>query len=417
MLDSVSPEEMLDRTKKLGEAVVLDDFRALMTSHTYIFMPTGETWAGASVNARVPPVPIGDKTVSATAWLDRNRPIEQMTWSPGEPQLIGDRLIVDGAGWIDRPGACVLNLYRPPTIRLGDPNKAGVWVDHVRKVYPDDAGHIINFLAQRVQRPADKINHALLLGGNPGIGKDTLLEPVKRAVGPWNFQDVKPQHMLSRFNGFLKSTILRVSEVHDLGEFNQFSFYEHLKTYTAAPPDTIRIDEKHLREYYIPNCCGVIFTTNHKSDGIFLPPDDRRTYVAWSDSSEKDFPADYWARMWRFLNDDDGDRHVAAYLAMLDLSAFNPKAPPLKTPAFWNIVAANSAPEDTDLAEAIDDIDSPDALTVDMLARDANAEFGAWLRDVRNHRQIPHRLEKCGYVSVQNDPVRTDCMSLAAGGR
>ena len=31
-----------------------------------------------------------------------------------------------------------------------------------------------------------KVNHALVLGGEPGIGKDTLIEPVKGAVGPWN---------------------------------------------------------------------------------------------------------------------------------------------------------------------------------------------------------------------------------------
>jgi hypothetical protein len=44
-----------------------------------------------------------------------------------------------------------------------------------------------------VQRPQEKINHALVLGGAQGIGKDTLLEPVKRAVGPWNFEGVSPQ--------------------------------------------------------------------------------------------------------------------------------------------------------------------------------------------------------------------------------
>jgi hypothetical protein len=26
---------------------------------------------------------------------------------------------------------------------------------------------------------------------------------------------------------------------------------------------------------------GVIFTSNHKTDGLFLPPDDRRHFVAW----------------------------------------------------------------------------------------------------------------------------------------
>ncbi len=66
----------------------------------------------------------------------------------------------------------------------------------------DDADHIIMWLAHRVQRPQEKINHALVLGGAQGIGKDTLLEPVKRAVGPWNFAEVSPQQMLGRFNGF-----------------------------------------------------------------------------------------------------------------------------------------------------------------------------------------------------------------------
>ena len=69
--------------------------------------------------------------------------------------------------------------------------------------------------AHRVQRPQEKINHALVLGGAQGIGKDTLLEPVKYAVGSWNFREVSPQQAMGRFNGFLKAVILRVSEARD----------------------------------------------------------------------------------------------------------------------------------------------------------------------------------------------------------
>jgi hypothetical protein len=102
---------------------------------------------------------------------------------------------------------------------------------------------------------------------------------VKRAVGPWNFYEVSPQRMLGRFNGFLKSVILRVNEARDLA----IQFYDHMKAYTAAPPDVLRVDEKHLREYSVINCCGLIVTTNHKADGIYLPADDRRHFLAWSD--------------------------------------------------------------------------------------------------------------------------------------
>ena len=154
----------------------------------------------------------------------------------------------------------------------------------------DDAAHIVRWLAHRVQRPAEKINHALVLGGAQGIGKDTLLEPVKHAVGPWNFQDISPTHLLGRFNGFVKSVILRVSEARDLGEVDRFSFYDHTKIYTAAPPDVLRVDEKYLREYYVFNCLGLIITTNHKTDGIYLPADDRRHFVAWSSAPRRNFP-------------------------------------------------------------------------------------------------------------------------------
>ena len=107
----------------------------------------------------------------ATTWLDQNRAVEQMTWCPGEPMLIRDRLVVDG-GWINRKDVTCFNLYRPPRLELGDASKVEPWLEHIRKIFPDDIDHIACWLAQRVQRPADKINHALVLGGNQGIGKD-----------------------------------------------------------------------------------------------------------------------------------------------------------------------------------------------------------------------------------------------------
>jgi hypothetical protein len=245
-----------------GGGVSLDDFNAYMPTHSYIYMPTREMWPAVSVDARIPPLPLSDgeaKTMKASRWLDQNKPVEQMTWAPGEPDIIDGRLVTNG-GWIERPGCRCLNLYRPPTLVSGDPTKAQPWLDHVRGVYPDDADHIVRWLAHRVQRPHEKINHALVFGGAQGIGKDTILEPLKAAIGPWNFEEVNPKQVLGRFNGFLKSVILRVSELRDLGEVDRYAFYDAMKAYTAAPPDVLRVDEKHLREYSVFNVCGVILT-------------------------------------------------------------------------------------------------------------------------------------------------------------
>jgi Family of unknown function (DUF5906) len=382
--------------------ISLDDFHAYMPSHSYIFAPSREMWPASSVNARIPPIPInGQKKILASTWLDQNRPVEQMTWAPGEPMLIRGRLIADG-GWINRQGVTCFNLYRAPTIEPGDPERAGPWLDHATGVFGDDATHIVMWLAHRVQRPQEKVNHALVLGGGQGIGKDTLLEPVKRAVGPWNVAEVSPQNMLGRFNGYLKSVILRVSEARDLGDVSRFQFYDHMKAYIASPPDVLRVDEKNLREYSVPNCCGVVITTNHKADGIYLPADDRRHLVAWSALVKEDFTPHYWPRLWGWYAS-GGYGHVADYLAALDISGFDPKAPPPKTPAFWDIVDANRAPEDAELSDIIDAIGNPDATTILGLAEASSAELSGWITDRKNRRMIPHRLEKVGYVPVRNE--------------
>ena len=383
-----------------GSGVTLEDFWAHMPSHSYIFAPTREFWPAASVNSRVPSVEVDGERVKAAAWLDRNQAVEQMTWAPGKTMVMEDCLISDG-GWIERAGCRTFNLYRPPIQTAGDAGQAGKWVEHVRRIYPDDADHILSWLAHRVQRPQDKINHAIVLGGSQGIGKDTLLEPVKHAIGPWNFSEVSPQQMLGRFNGFVKSVILRVSEARDLGDVDRFAFYDHMKAYTAAPPDVLRVDEKHLREYSVFNVCGVIITSNHKTDGIFLPEDDRRHYVAWSDLTKEDFTTKYWDDLWDWYHG-GGIGHVAAYLATLDLSGFNAKAPPPKTSAFHDIVASNRAPEDSDLDDALEELGRPDAVTLAEIGEVSGYEFRSWLEDRRNSRKTSHRMNDCGYERVNN---------------
>jgi hypothetical protein len=411
--------QLRPRTKKPApenagpDAVSFDDFFAYMLGG-YIYLPTGQIWPAASVNARLPPV----GKISAAAWLASNKAVEQITWLPGEPQIVVDKLIVTG-GIIARKGVRIYNQYIPPTLKHGNADMAGPWLDHVRKVYPDDADHLVRWLAHRVQRPHEKINHALVLGGKQGIGKDTLIEPVKRAVGSWNFHEVSPQQMLGRFNGFLKSVMLRISEARDLGEFDRYKFYDHSKTYITAPPDTLRIDEKHIHEYSIPNVCSIVVTTNHKTDGIYLPADDRRHFVAWSELSKDDFDPEYWASLWHWY-ESGGDGHVAAYLAGLDLSGFDPKAPPPKTQAFWEIVDASRSPEDAEMQDAIDHLagynnQPPDALTLNQIITHAEAEFALFLKNRGNAKRISYRLEACGYVAVRNNAAKDGLWKLREG--
>ena len=393
-----------DAYEQSSTGITLQDFYAHMPSHSYLFVPTRELWPASSVNGRVEWPKIGGKKVRASDWLDRHRPIEQMTWHPACDMLIHDQ-VMQVSGWARHEGATVFNLYRPPEHSNGDARLAKPWIDHLQRVYPAEREHITQWLAHRVQYPGDKCNHALVLGGSQGIGKDTILEPLKLAVGPWNWQDVNPGQMLGRFNGWAKAVVVRVNEARDLGDVDRFAFYDHSKTYIAAPPDVIRVDEKNLREHYVANVCGVIITTNHKTDGLYLPADDRRHYVAWSESKREEFDTDYWNRLYAWYAD-GGLRHVVAYLRTLSLETFDPKAPPPKTAAFWAAVQAGEAPESGELRDVIDECGNPECLTLLDLIAGAESlrlyDLAHELKDRKNRRALPHKLERVGYVPVRN---------------
>jgi Family of unknown function (DUF5906) len=384
----------------------ISDFIAHSPDHSYIYRPTGEEWTSTAVNARVMPVPIGRgiKALPANVWLDRNDPVEQRTWAPGEPQIIEDKLVAEG-GFFAKRGARVFNLYKPPQIMPSINRDIRLWRDHLHALWPSEADHITLWFAHRVQRPGEKINHALVPGGDQGIGKDAVIAPLKRAVGSWNFAEISPQEALGVFNEFRRSVVLRISEGKDLGDIDRFAFYDGTKTLIASPPETLRVNPKFVKPYYVINVTGVIITTNHKVGGLFLPPDDRRHFVAWSTIERSAFNEAYWGRYWKWL-DAGGAAAVAQYLRTLDISAFNPKAPPPRTQAFYEMVNAMRPERESDMEDIIDHLDLPDALLLRQIVSRARTldrhEFAEWLKDGAHGRQIALMLEDCGYRRLSN---------------
>jgi len=391
----------------------VEDFYAFMPMHNYVFLPTREYWPGSSVNAQVLKKKMPHGLMDASAWLDRHRHVEQVTWFPGAPDIIEDKFIAEG-GWGEHRGVKVLNRYRPAPERGGDPAKAGPWREHLARIYPEEHEHLERWLAHRVQRPGEKINHGMILGGAQGIGKDTILVPVKRAVGDWNLSEVSPTNLVESFDGWKESVILCVSEARDLGgndltATNRYSLYEHMKTLTAAPPDVLRVNVKHVRQYYIPNVVGVVITTNHR-DGVYLPPDDRRFFVAWSETTKEDLPPGYFKELYSWYEDGGAD-HVAAYLAALDLSDFNPKAPPPWTAAKTMMVDAGRDENLSPIGDALATIkatgQSIDAVTInDLVAHVESEEVKEMMTGLKSARRVPHLMEAWGYVKVVNEAAK-----------
>lgn len=395
-----------EKEKGLPKGCRTGDFVSYLPENRYIFLPTGAMWPKESVNASV-----GKGT---SRKLDKNSAVQVMTWCPGEPQIIADKL-VDG-DWIDRPGMATFNLYSPPVVKAGgDASKAGPWRDHLRMVYPADADHIERWFAHRVQHPGGKINHALVLGGPTRIGKDTLIEPIKHAVGPKNFKEVTAsQAMDTRNNGYLQAVILRISEARDFGEKSRYAFYEHWKPWLTAPPNVVSVADKYIRAHPVFNVVGVIITSNHKIGGLYLPHDDARHYVAWSEMTRERFDAYYFPNLWKWYQS-GGFEHVAEFLRTLDLSGFDEKAPPPQTDAWWEMVQSHQSTADKDLADVIREMppllsDDPlapvEAVTVEQLIQKAHTlkmwDVAESLQGKEAAKTIMRRMLDCGYEAVRN---------------
>ena len=109
----------------LPSSCTFEDFASYAPSRMCIYLPCKTMWPNASIDDRLPPMPLlkPDGTpmlkngkvvmIKASVRLARDRSVVALTWDPSKPEFIRDCVVVDG-GYIDKPGATTLNYYRPP---------------------------------------------------------------------------------------------------------------------------------------------------------------------------------------------------------------------------------------------------------------------------------------------------------------
>jgi hypothetical protein len=415
----------------------LEDFVAyLPLGGTFIHLRTRKFWKGASgINAKIKPIDMGavDKNGKPTIKLASQVIMERygvnhMTWAPGEPQIIRGKFY-EGSGWAADPTAVSYNTFAPvPDSSGGDASLAGPWVDHVKYLYPDqiDHDHILNTLAYVVQNVGGKINHALVLAGGEGIGKDTIFEALRNILGGGNVTGIGPDVILeSQFSPYKKSLVLVIEEARDLGN-SRYKLNNKLKPIIATTSTGLYVNEKGIPEYSIQNHIFVCITTNHPDNGLYVNEGSRRYFVATSKvpSNDKSISPDYFPRLHGWLGA-DGFRHVAAFLRARGLSQFNPKAPPPMNQGTRQMIVGGLHPDVAkmeDLLDAMagtrgdDALVRPKAITINMLKeyatkfvetggdwRPTDKDFYSMMADGCYPRnELSYRLRDCGYTPALN---------------
>jgi hypothetical protein len=224
----------------------------------------------------------GSREKADEFWLTgtgaRAEQVHDLTYDPAFPPGVVSR----------DDGVRVYNTYRPSTLRpSGDGSERSVerWLFLLDALDLEEgkAGRegLLDWFAALVQHPERKLNHGLLFGGAMGIGKDSLLAPVLQCVGEHNVRTIGGDDMIKGFNGWQADCKLAIINEIDYGDHkDRRQVTERLKRVLCAPPRTLRIDEKNLKPYEIPNRIQVVAMSNHRQC-IEVQRGDRRWYALW----------------------------------------------------------------------------------------------------------------------------------------
>ena len=268
------------------------------------------------------------RKIEASVCFDENRQAKGaktlvgVTYAPGETILCAREGLVYGNRWRDA---------RPSVAAGVDPTP---WLDHVERMIPDDIEreHVLNVMAFKVQNANIKVNHAVLHGGHPGSGKDTMWAPFFWAIGGDSLANVKKldnKDLSTPWGYHLECEVLIINELRQPEASDRRALENSLKPVIAAPPEFLSIQRKGLAPYEAVNRLQVVAFSNERM-AITIPSNDRRWFVLWSNAFCMDSEAA--ARMWAWYKS-GGFAAVAAWLAARDVSAFNAGAAPPMTEA------------------------------------------------------------------------------------
>ncbi len=268
------------------------------------------------------------RRVEAATSFDENRQLK------GAKSLAGITYAAGASILVARDGLVYGNRWRNarPTPVAGD---VSMWMAHVERMVPEpfEREHLLNALAHKVQFPGHKINHAILMGGNHGSGKDTLFAPFFWAIGgeaKANCSLVKNEDLNSQWGYALECEVMEIAELRQSEAKDRRALENTLKPIIAAPPELLMVNRKGLHPYYALNRVFVIAFSNERV-AISLPSEDRRWFVMWCAAPK--LPEAQAVSLWNWYQHRGGFEAVAHYLHTRDVSDWNPNAPPPLTEA------------------------------------------------------------------------------------
>lgn len=349
---------------------------------------------------------------------DRCRHVASTTYRPGGPLLVTENLT-------QKHGLC-MNTWRPSTLvpRRGVTDEdVAPFLRLAEALLPDpiERGHLLDWMAARLQRRGVKPRFGVVLGGFQGIGKDSLFLPLIRALGLHNVREIRVAHVESEFNGWAgESELVIIGEMHS---FARREMSDRLKDMLTSPPDSIAINQKNLPLHHAPNLFALLMFTNHL-DALSIEDSDRRLLALWSPrpNPRRLPPAERAALKREFkayhedFLDKGGDEAVAGWLLARDIRAHLALSDAPDTSAKADMARAGRSEATASIEDALEAMDLPDLVNPEDVA----ARMGTGVRAGKNGpsgHAVARVLRSMGAEMVTDHAVAVPPTAIVTGAK
>lgn len=249
-----------------------------------------------------------DQVSAGDAWLKwpQRHAVDRLTYAPGKP-IEFDRQRNLWTGWGCAPARGDVS----PFISLVDHLFSGA--DQASKRW------FLDWLAYPLQYPGTKLYTSVLVHGlRTGTGKSLLGYTMAKIYGN-NFTEISESMLRSPFNEWAryKQFVLADDVIASRNREDQ----DLLKKLITQL--TIRINEKFVPSYVVPDCLNYYFTSNHP-DALFLEDDDRRMFV--HEVQVGPLGEDFYKEYDLWVSSSTGPAALFDWMLRRDVSGFNPQA-------------------------------------------------------------------------------------------
>jgi hypothetical protein len=301
----------------------------------------------------------------------------------------------------DIDGCRVLNLWRPPVWKVReDAPEPKVFLDHLEYLFDADrtaVDHVLDYLAHMLQRPAERVGHALLITSEAkGIGKSTLGNIVRNLVGEQNSRVVQTKDLKGQFDGWLVGKlVVQVDEVYEAGNWDLANKLKPLIT-----ERTVSVNVKYGPQMEVENYARFIMFSNHTAP-LNIEEGDRRYFVVNSRAEPKEDA--YYEELNRFIDSRDGMNAIYTFLMRRDLSAFSPHRRPPMTEAKLAVIEVSGNPLRTYVIESVESGYFHEVLgrefTFDAVQRQLQKD--GYGQHAKNHKELGEALKMAGVEQVR----------------